>query len=102
LKKPPGPTIYPTRVHLSWTVISLWLKFLRIHCGKPKKKEEDKYPRSKHVFPYISFLGWLWNFPYAYMHIEFFYTFNSTLSHQTLSNRWVEGTTCKHKSLRNF
>ena len=40
LKKPHGPAIYPTRAHSSRTVISLWLKVLRIHCEKPPKKKK--------------------------------------------------------------
>ena len=36
LKKLPGPTIYPSRDHLSQTIISFWLKILRIHHEKPK------------------------------------------------------------------
>ena len=30
--------IYPTKTHLSRTMISLWLKALRIHGWKPKNK----------------------------------------------------------------
>ena len=40
LKKPHGPAIYTTRAHSSRTVISLWLKVLRIHCEKPPKKKK--------------------------------------------------------------
>ena len=42
LKKPHGPAIYPTRAHSSRTMISLWLKDLRIHCEKPPKKQKTK------------------------------------------------------------
>ena len=43
LKKPHGPAIYPTRAHSSRTMISLWLKVLRIHCEKPPKKQKQKF-----------------------------------------------------------
>lgn len=40
LKKSSGPAIYPIRAHPSRSVISLWLKALRIHCRKLKKKKK--------------------------------------------------------------
>jgi hypothetical protein len=53
LKKLPGPAIYPTRVHSSRTMNSLWLKALRIHCGKPKKLVIDKFSNVLMVITYL-------------------------------------------------
>ena len=37
-----GQRFTPLWAHLLWTVISHWLKVLRKHCGKTKKKKKKK------------------------------------------------------------
>ena len=50
LKKPLRLAIYLTRAHPSLIVISLWLKVLRIHCKKKKKKSKKCVMQYAHIY----------------------------------------------------